>query len=88
VVSVEKVKRSKVWEETPEPVHPIYWIEECITARGEGSVPEPEAILPMPTDYPKKSFGLLRNGYSIRTIPDCTGCCESVLAATILEWAW
>lgn len=58
VDSVEKVKEVMVMEETPEPV-PSYILDRGVyNARGEEVFPNtPEAILPMPTDYPKNRLG-------------------------------
>lgn len=58
VDSMEKVKEVMVMEETPVPV-PSYILDRGVyDARGEEVFPNtPEAILPMPEDYPKNRLG-------------------------------
>src|SRR5690606_24038168 len=61
VDSMEKVKEVMVMEETPVPV-PSYVLDRGVyDSRGEELVPNtPEAILPMPEDYPKNRLGFAK----------------------------
>ncbi|WP_026814995.1 DUF1553 domain-containing protein, partial [Arenibacter certesii] len=61
VDSLEKVKEVMVMEETPEPV-PSYILDRGVyDARGEEVFPNtPEAIFPMPEDYPKNRLGFAK----------------------------
>lgn len=61
VDSMEKVKEVMVMEESPVPV-PSYILDRGVyDARGEAVFPNtPEAILPMPEDYPKNRLGFAK----------------------------